>query len=64
MIVEEGSTFKVELRRVGGSLYLLVDEDMLEYLGIDKDKEGDSVVAVKAEKSKKYGPYLGFGKPK
>lgn len=44
---------------IGSTTYLPVDKDMLKYLGINKPEEAR--ILVKAEKSEKYGNYLGFG---
>ena len=57
----DGFKFREKLRKKGESYYLLVSSDMIEYLGLETDKDGEYLVACKADKGK-WGNFLGFGK--
>jgi len=57
--VQENQVYKDTLRKRGESYYILVDQAMLDYLGI-KDPD-NATLAIKAEKSTKWGNYFGVG---
>lgn len=57
MAHKEGNIITADIKNNGGSLYLLISPDIAEYLGVT---EKDSL-AIKFEKSKKYGNYIGVG---
>jgi len=50
-----------KLIKNGNSFYLCIDKDMQEYLDIEKDKEGEFSILIKADKGK-WGRFVGIGK--
>lgn len=60
MEILEGQLYPVELTKYGGSYFILINRDFLDYLGADPEK---TKLIVKADKGK-WGRYLGIGKDK
>lgn len=63
MIIEKKQRWKTELKKLGGSWYLLIDNDMFSWMEIDKsdgEKEGIEIT-IQADEGK-HGRFLGFGK--
>ena len=54
----EGNVFKVKVRKLGASIGITLPPAVLDYADL---KEGD-YVAIKCEKSKRYGNFVGVGK--
>lgn len=64
MEIYEGQIFIDHLKKVGSSYMLLVNSDLLEYLGIEKNADGTPIkIRIKADKGK-HGRFIGFGKAK
>ena len=66
--ITEGQVWVQKLQRWGGSYAFIVDKDAREFLGLEKNKDGDIEIEVKADKGK-HGRFLAFfkgvlGKPK
>ena len=53
----KGNIFEEELRNWGGSIVLVLDPDLCEYLQV----KGGDIVVLKCEDGK-YGAFLGVGK--
>jgi hypothetical protein len=53
----EGNTIFVEARLIGGSAYLLLSDDIISYLGFDKEKQK---LVLKFDKGK-HGRFVGVG---
>ena len=62
MEIIKGQIYPGNLRTVGGSYYVILPPEMLDYLGITQP-EGAKIVLT-AEHSKKWGNYFGLGKDK
>jgi hypothetical protein len=60
MKFQEGNIVTTEIRNNAGSYYLLLSPEIMDYLGVTKD----DILAMKFERSKKFGPYIGVGKKK
>lgn len=60
MKLEEGKTYLIELGKWGGSYGFIVNEDMFEYLGMERPQDGSKIeVHLKADK-KSHGRFLAF----
>lgn len=63
MKLEEGTCWTQKADKVGGSYVLILTPEMREYLGIDKDDNGDVWIIVKADKASRKGHrFIGIGK--
>lgn len=54
----EGTIITSNISKNGPSCYLLLTPEILDYLGIIQE----DTLAVKCERSKQYGPFIGVGK--
>jgi len=55
----EGQVYPEELKRIGNSYYILIDEDKKKYLGIDGNEEKAKLI-IKADNGK-FGRFFGLG---
>jgi hypothetical protein len=62
MELYDGFCWKEKLSKAGGSFTLVITKDILKYLELEPNEEGDIFVTCKADKGK-HGKFLGFGKP-
>jgi hypothetical protein len=56
----EGDIRTIDLPKMGGSRYLVIDTDMCDYLDLDREKENVTII-LKFDFSKTHGRFIGFG---